>query len=118
MTTDPRTVEYIVGQLSGVSGISARKMFGEYGIFCDGKTVALVCNDQLFVKATAEGRAIATGAAETPPYRGAKPSLLIDAGLWDDQEWMANLIRATANALPAPAPKRPRKSKGLKIQDE
>lgn len=105
MATQERTVEFIIGQLAGVSGISAGKMFGEYGIRCDGKIVALICDDQLFVKPTAPGRELAGGLAEVPPYPGAKPSLLIDADRWDDAEWLVTLIRATADTLPAPRAK-------------
>jgi TfoX/Sxy family transcriptional regulator of competence genes len=83
-------------------------MFGEYGLFCDGKTVALVCDDQLFVKPTGPGRALAQGAIERPAYPGARPSLLIDPELWEKSDWLAELMRATANALPTPRPK-PRK---------
>ena len=111
MATDQSTVDYIMDQLSEISGASARKMFGEYGIFCDSKTVALICNNQLFVKPTVEGRTLAVGATEMPPYRGAKPSLLIDAELWDDRDWLVKLIITTAKALPEPPPKRQKKAK-------
>jgi TfoX/Sxy family transcriptional regulator of competence genes len=106
MATQARTVDYLLGQLAGVDGVSARKMFGEYGLFRDGKTVALVCDDQLFVKPTAQGRALAQGASEAAPYPGAKPSLLIDPERWEDADWLSELIRATADALPTPPPKR------------
>ena len=43
--------------LAGAGAVSARKMFGEYGVYCDGKIVGLVCDDQLFVKVTEAGRA-------------------------------------------------------------
>jgi TfoX/Sxy family transcriptional regulator of competence genes len=111
MATDQSTVDYIMDQLSEISGASARKMFGEYGILCDSKTVALICDNQLFVKPTVEGRTLAVGAAEMPPYRGAKPSLLIDAELWDDRDWLVKLIITTAKALPEPPPKRQKKAK-------
>jgi len=66
-------------------------MFGEYGLYLDGRLVALVCDDQLFVKPTIAGRAYAPDAGEAPPYPGSKPSLVIDAALWDDREWLAEL---------------------------
>jgi len=106
VATQERTVKYIINQLSSIGGVTARKMFGEYGLSYDGKTVALICDDQLFVKPTAAGRALAGDAAEVSPYPGAKPGLLIDAERWDDHEWLAALIRATADALPAPSAKR------------
>ncbi len=111
MPTQDQTVAFLTDQLSGVSGISIRKMFGEYGVWLDDKAVGLVCDDQLFIKPTPAGRALAKDAPDAPPYHGAKPSMLIDAELWDDAEWLCSLVRATADALPAPKPKKPKKPK-------
>jgi TfoX/Sxy family transcriptional regulator of competence genes len=36
--------------MKDAGAISYRYMFGEYAIYCDGKVVALVCDNQLFVK--------------------------------------------------------------------
>ena len=106
MTSDPRTVAYIVDQTSAAGAVSARPMFGEYGLYCDGKMVAIIGEDQLFVKATAGGRVHAPDAEERSPYPGAKPCLLIEPERWDDRDWLAELFRVTAAELPAPKPKR------------
>ncbi len=108
MATQERTAAFILEQLSSLGLVSARKMFGEYGLFCDGKTVGLICDDQLFIKPTDAGRKLAPEAEARPPYPGAKPSLLIDAEQWDDADWLSQLVRATADALPVPKPKKPR----------
>jgi len=110
MACDPRTIEHLLEQLASVDGVSARKMFGEYGVFCGDKMVALVCKDELFVKLTDPGRALAPDAPSVPPYPGAKPCLQISADQWDDADWLCALIRATSVALPAPKPRRARKS--------
>ena len=109
MVTQQSTVDFILDQLSGLEGVTARKMFGEWGLFLDGKCAALICDDRLYVKPTDACRKLAPDASEEPPYRGAKPSLLIDAELWDDGDWLTGLIRETADALPAPKPKRAKK---------
>ena len=108
MPTKDQTVAFLSDQLSHVEDLSIRKMFGEYGIWVGAKTVGLVCDDQLFIKPTAAGRALAQNAPDAPPYRGAKPSMLIDAELWDDADWLCDLVRATAEALPMPKPKKPK----------
>jgi TfoX/Sxy family transcriptional regulator of competence genes len=77
-------------------------MFGEYTIYCNDKVVALVCDDQLFVKITEAGRALLQSADEAPAYPGAKPSFHIDGEVWDDREFLTQLIKATADELPVP----------------
>ena len=107
MATDQRFVDYIVDQLSGTEGIGTRKMFGEYALYCGGKVVALICDNQVFVKKTAEGEAFigSENCVDGFAYPGAKPSFLITEEL-DDQTWLSTLIQLTAEALPEPKPKK------------
>lgn len=109
MASKQATIDYILDQLSGVRGVSARKMFGEYALYCDGKVVALVCDNTLFVKITDEGRSfVGEQYAEGSAYPGAKPSMLIEGDLIEDREWLAELIEITSAHLPAPKPKKQR----------
>lgn len=112
MSTDPRTVQFMLDQMAGAGDMSAKAMFGEYGVYRDGKIVALICDDQLFVKPTKAGRAHIGEPEEAPPYRGAKPSFLISAEGIEDADWLSTLIRVTYDELPEPKPKRPRKKTG------
>ncbi len=106
MASQPSTIDYLLEQLASAGSVSARKMFGEYGVYCDGKIVALVCDDQFFLKPTAEGRALLGDAVdEQPAYAGARPSFRIAGERWDDADWMAELVRVTAVALPVPKAK-------------
>lgn len=102
MPSQQSTIDFIIEQTSRAGAVHARKMFGEYGIFCDGKMVALVCDDQLFVKPTFAGRAFVGQVDEAPPYEGAKPYLVISGERWDDGDWLAGLIRISAAELPPP----------------
>ncbi len=97
-------VEYVCEQLSGAGEITYKKMFGEYGLYCDAKPIGVICDDQLFIKKTAAGAEILPGCPEQPPYEGAKPSFLVES--LDDRELMACFIRATYEALPMPKPKK------------
>ncbi|MEY2690727.1 MAG: hypothetical protein RL375_4927 [Pseudomonadota bacterium] len=111
MASDAVFVAYVQDQLGTAGAISFRRMFGEYALYCGGKVVGLVCDNQLFVKPTSAGRALLGDAAvEGPPYPGAKPWLLIGESL-DDRATLVSLIRVTAEALPLPAPKRPKPPK-------
>lgn len=111
MASRQETVDYLLDQMAAAGAVSARKMFGEYGVYCDGKIVALVCDDTCFVKPTAEGRAFAPDLEEGPPYPGAKPCLVLAAEHLEDADWLAELMRVTTAALPAPKPKKPKKPK-------
>ena len=65
-------VRYVAEQLSGAGEITYKKMFGEYGLYCDGKIFANVSDDQLFIKITEAGRSLYPGLPEAPPYPGGK----------------------------------------------
>ena len=108
MVTQHRTVDYLLEQATGAGAVSAKPMFGEYGVYIDCKMIGLICDDQLYLKPTASSRLHAEPVSEAPPYPGAKPHLLIEADRWDDAEWLVNLLRVTAAELPA---SKPRKSK-------
>ena len=117
MASDPSFVDYVCDQIKAAGAITFKKMFGEYAIYCDAKVVALICDNQLFVKPTTSGQEM-IGAfdeggklVEAPPYPGAKPHFLIDSQL-DDQAWMASLILSSAAELPLP---KPRKKKSKKV---
>ena len=104
MSSDRKFVDYLCEQMSGAGQVTSRAMFGEFAIYCDGKVVALVCDDQLFVKPTEGGRALLGNPEEAPPYPGAKNQFLIGEGI-DDRGWLTRLIETTARELPAPKPK-------------
>jgi DNA transformation protein and related proteins len=113
MASDLDFVKYVCEQINSAGPISFRKMFGEYAIYCGEKVVALVCDDQLFIKPTLAGRSMVGEIEEAPPYPGAKPYFLITDQL-DNQQWLSELIQITANELPAPKPKKPKAKKGKK----
>jgi TfoX/Sxy family transcriptional regulator of competence genes len=104
MVSSRAIVDFLVDQMSDAGIITAKKMFGEYGLYCDGKLVALVCDDRLLVKPTDGGRTFAADSSEEPPYPGAKPSILVDPERWDNQAWLHELIRITHTELPATRP--------------
>lgn len=106
MASNQTTADFIVEQISSAGKVSARKMFGEFGIFCDGKIVALVCDDQLFVKPTSRGKDFLGDVTEGIPYPGAKPCFLISGERWDDHQWLSQLIEITYTELPLPKKKR------------
>lgn len=110
MGTSQNTVDYILEQIGGAGDVVARKMFGEYGLYCDGKIFALVCDDELFLKPTDAAKQYIGDYVEKPPFHDApKPYLLIED--LDDSEWLTGLVKSTVDELPTPKPKAKAKPK-------
>ena len=99
MTSSINTVQYVCDQAGLGSRVTFKKMFGEYALYLDGKVVAFICDDQLFLKPTVEGKSYLGSVTEAPPYPGAKKYFLISSEL-DDQERLRVVLRITAQALP------------------
>lgn len=107
MATKQSTIDYLLDQLSEVKDIRARKMFGEYALYASEKVVALVCDDELFVKITDAGKKfVGKNYEEDFAYPGAKASMHISGDLLEDKDFLNNLISITAKALPQPKPKK------------
>ena len=104
MASHPDFVNYVAEQLCEAGAIRSRKMFGEYGLYLNGKMFASVCDDTLFVKPTKAGRALVPDCLLAPPYPGAKDCLLIENV--DNRDLLCALAAATCDELPSPKPKK------------
>ncbi|MCE9658421.1 MAG: TfoX/Sxy family protein [Burkholderiales bacterium] len=85
-------------------------MFGEYALYLNGAVIAFVCDNQVYVKPTPEGRSVLGTVSEHPPYPKAKPYFRLDAEL-DDRELLGRLFQVTARALPLPKAKPARRAR-------
>ena len=103
---DPGTVEFVAEQMAGAVLLRHVRMFGEYGIWCDGKLEALVCDNQLFFKPTSGAPGLLPGLPMGSPYPGAKPMVMADAVL-DDPTLLAQAVARIAAELPEPKRKNP-----------
>ena len=110
MSSDPDYVAFVTAQIDYRCDISCRKMFGEFALYSNGKVVALICDNPLFVKPTDAGRLFIGEVVESPPYPGAQPLFLIQDQV-DDGEWLTELIMQTEQQLPVPGPKARKKPK-------
>ena len=83
MSSDPAFLEYVVDQLAMGPELAHKRLFGEYGLWLDGRIVALVCDDQLLVKPTGAGRALLGGAPpEVPPRKTRAGSRRTRVKIW------------------------------------
>lgn len=104
MASNPDFVQYIVDQFIGAGNIEARKMFGDYTLYCNGKIFGLVSDNGLYLKPTEGGKALLHTVDMRPPYEGAKPYFYIDDV--DDRDYLTALLRAAYAELPSPKPKK------------
>ncbi|HEV2622756.1 MAG TPA: TfoX/Sxy family protein [Frateuria sp.] len=105
MATDVSFVEYVIEQSGLDDRITFKRMFGEYGIYIDGKIVAFACDNSLFVKAADATAALTANLPRRPPYPVAKPYPVADE-LLDDADQLQALLLATAAAMPGPKPRK------------
>ncbi len=109
MASNPSFVQYIADQCAGAGEIITKKMFGDYGIYCDGKIFGLICDDCFYMKPTEVVKPLLREVEMRPPYEGAKDYFLI-ADV-DDQDYLSLLVSETCKALPEPKPKKRKTSK-------
>ena len=105
MATDKKFIETVIEKLQPLE-ITAKPMFGEYGLYYQGKNFALVCDNTLFVKITAAGAAVAGRVGQASPYEGAKAAFRISSAKLNDRDWIIELVRVTSDALPLPKKKK------------
>lgn len=108
-------VEYVTEQMRDAGSITYKRMFGEWGLYCEGKFFAVICGDQLFVKKTKEAREAWPDLKEAPPYEGASPYFLIEDV--DDAEFLGSLVKETCRYLPEPKKKAKKNAKGSKTTE-
>jgi TfoX/Sxy family transcriptional regulator of competence genes len=95
----------VMEQIRHAGEVTVKKMFGEYGIYSDGKLFGLICDNKLFIKPTISGREFIGNVVEAPPYEGAKPSFLIEDQI-ENSDWLSELVRISLQELPSPKPKK------------
>jgi len=107
MASDLETIHYLCDQAGLGERLTFRKMFGEYALYVDGKVVAFVCDDQLFLKPNDAARKLLGTPTLAPAYPGSKDYFLLEEET-EDRDRLRELLTATADALPPPKAKRPR----------
>ena len=107
MKNDPDFIDYVCDQIGSQCDMSYRHMFGGTTLYSKGKVVALICDNQLFVKPTDAGRGYIGEVTEAPAYEGSKNFFLVQDEI-EDTEWLTELIVITERELPKPRPKRKR----------
>lgn len=97
MASNADFVQFVADQCSGAGEIIVKKMFGDYGIYCEGIIFGLICDNRLYVKPTKKGRDVLKAVEMQKPYEGAKDYFYISDV--EDRDYLALLVRETLKEL-------------------
>ena len=117
-------IAYIIGdQLAELSGISARAMFGGYGIYNEGTIVGIVIDESLYLKVDESNKAEYEAMGSAPFQYSKKDGKAVSMSYWsvppevvEDRERLVELvllsyeINLTKAMSKKPSKKRPKKS--------
>ena len=104
MASSREDLDFILEQLSGLENVTWKAMMGEYIIYLHGRIVGGIYDDRFLVKPTKSAEAMMPEAERELPYESAKEMLLVDNV--DNREFMAELLTAMYDELPAPKKKK------------
>lgn len=95
--TDKSYLTDLMSKLAELGDVTFRSMMGEYLLYLNGRYVACICDNTLFVKSNACNAELVKNSPQRPPYEGAKPSYVIDTA---NQEFLRRIIYATYQGAP------------------
>lgn len=101
MATTKEYYDYVMEQLARIGPFSSVRMMGEYCIKLRGKTVALLCDNQLLLKPTPSVLRLMPSAERTYPYEGSRTRMVIAEDL-ENTELLAEAFSAMVDELPEP----------------
>ncbi len=101
MSTQKSVVEFILEKLGDSKRFSVRAMFGEYALYAEGKVVALICDDQLYVKILPASQELEKLCEKGEPYPGARPHYVVEEGQLSKLHDLPAILFDIAKAIPA-----------------
>lgn len=116
MSTQRETVDFILEKLESHShGLEkgqgraerfrVRAMFGEYALYADGKVVALICDDLLYVKILPASAELEEVCEKDAPYKGAKLHYVVGEDQLSEFAALSRILFDIAAAIPDKAKK-------------
>lgn len=108
--TDSTFKDFVLDQLAGLGFVEARRMFGAYGIYADGRFFAILDGDRLYFKTTAATRG-PYEACGMGPFQASEKQVLknyyeVPGDVIDDRDRLQDWARG-AVAIASPPKRRP-----------
>jgi DNA transformation protein len=101
MSTQKETIEFILEKLGEPGRFTVRSMFGEYALYADGKVVAFVCDDQLYVKILPESKELEGICDKDEAYPGSKLYYSVEESQLSQISNLPDILLDIAKSLPA-----------------
>jgi len=106
MATSPEYALFVENQFRGLDGFSMKRMFGEYGIYLQGRILGFLADEQILLQDTPTARKLLPDAERRELFPGSKLFIIFP------DEGNSHLLKSVSQAMweELPIPK-PRKSK-------
>jgi TfoX/Sxy family transcriptional regulator of competence genes len=114
MASRKETAAFILDALGHTDRFDTKAMFGEFALYADGKPVAFICDDQLFVKIMPESAALEGRCELAPAYPGSKDYYLVPEDLITGERKLPEMFLRMAKVLPLPKARRGSKGRSKK----
>ena len=108
--------DFLFEQLAPLGHITARRMFGKTGVFCDGVMLGMITENTLYLRVDDHNRAVFQEAATFAPLNYKKAGTTIDLAFWripdrlvDEPEELVAWARAALAAAKRVSARRPRR---------
>ena len=98
MATSKEYMEFTAEQLSEAGTITYRKMFGEYGVYCNGIFFGTVEDNQLYIKITTGGKNFIPNAVIASPHEGANFFLIENIAWLVPKKYSTHNMRGTSSS--------------------
>ena len=99
MATSSEYIDFVCEFLRPFGAVSARKMFGEYMAYLNGKPVLLVCDNTVYIKKYDALAPFMSDASSGFPYEGAKEHYILDV---ENSVLMQDVIPILEKLTPIP----------------
>lgn len=96
--TDKSFLTNLISKLAELGDVTVRPMMGEYLLYLNGKYVAVICDNTLFVKSNKLNAELIADLAQRPPYENAKPSYVVPI---DNDDFLRKVVKQTYLGAPA-----------------
>ena len=92
MASSKDFLDYVLGQLSGLDGVTHRAMMGEHLLYRNGKVFGGVYDDRFLLKVAKASEAAFPDCPRELPYPGAREMIRVDCDGVEERRLLAEVV--------------------------